>query len=102
MTFKRDVSVTYHLAANAVNGNASGAPLLDVFDHTLGLAVVGNIDVVVVDVELGRGVSGTSGLEGNADVVLADDLHPVALPESTVLVEDLVGDVLPIISMGFR
>jgi hypothetical protein len=86
--------VTYHLAANAVNGNASGAPLLDVLDKTLGLTVVGDIKVVVVDVQLGRGVSGTSGLEGNADVVLADDLQPVALPESTVLVEDLVGDVL--------
>ena len=85
--------LTYHLAANAVNGNASGAPFLDVLDHTLGLAVVGNIKVVIVDVELGGGVGGTSSLEGNADVVLADDLHPVALTESTILVEDLVGDV---------
>ena len=86
--------LAYHLAANTVNGNASGTPFLDVFDETLGLAVVGDVKVVVVDVELGLGVSGTSGLEGDADVVLADDLHPVALPESTILVEDLVGDVL--------
>lgn len=85
---------SYHLGANAVNGNASGAPLLNVLDHTLGLAVVGDVKVVIVDVELGRRVSGTSGLKSDADVVLADDLHPVALPESTVLVEDLVGDVL--------
>ena len=94
MTFQRDLLLTYHLAANTVNGNAGGAPLLDVLDHTLGLAVVGNIKVVIVDVELRGGISGTSSLEGNADVVLADDLHPVALPESTILVEDLVGDVL--------
>ena len=84
----------YHLAANTVNGNASGAPLLDVLDHTLGLSVVGKIKVVVVDVQLGRGVSSTSSLKDNADAVLTDDLHPVALLESTILVEDLVGDVL--------
>ena len=83
-----------HLGTDAVDGNAGGAPLLDVLDHTLGLAVVGDVKVVIIDVELGRRVSGTSGLEGDADVVLADDLQPVALPESTVLVEDLVGDVL--------
>ena len=94
--------LTYHLAANSVNGNAGGAPFLDVLDHTLSLAVVGNIKVVIVDVELGRRVSGTSSLEGNADVVLADDLHPVALPESTILVEDLVGDVLRSLVWGSK
>lgn len=40
----------YHLATDTVNGNASGTPLLDVFDETLGLCVVGNVKVVVVDV----------------------------------------------------
>lgn len=85
---------SYHLGANAVNGNASGAPLLDVLDHTLGLAVVGNVKVVVVDVQLAGGVGRASSLKGNANVVLADDIEPVALPEGSVFVEDLVHNVL--------
>lgn len=87
-------SLSYHLATNAVNGHAGSAPLLDVLDHALGLGVVGNVKVVVVDVELAVGVGGAGGLEGNADVVLADDIEPVALSEGSVLVEDLVDDVL--------
>lgn len=87
-------SLSYHLATNAVNGHTGSAPLLDVLDHALGLGIVGNIKVVVVDVELAVGVSGASGLEGDADVVLADDVEPVALSEGSVLVEDLVDDVL--------
>lgn len=89
-----DVIVAYHLATDAVDGDAGGTPLLDIVDHALGLAVVGNVKVVVVDVELAVGVGLTSGLEGNADVVFADDVEPVALPESSILVEDLVDDVL--------
>jgi hypothetical protein len=94
LAVQEDFSLTCHLAANAVDGDASGAPLLHIFDHALGLAVVGNVKVVVVDVQLGAGVSGACRLEGNADVVLADDLHPVALSEGSVLVENLVADVL--------
>lgn len=86
--------MAYHLATNAINGDTSGAPLLHVSDHTLSFAVVGNVKVVIVDVKLGVRVSGTSSLECDADVVLADDLHPVALPEGAVFVEDLVGNVL--------
>ena len=84
----------YHLATDAVDGDAGSAPLLDVVDHALGLAVVGNIKVVVVDVELAVGVGGASGLECNADIVLADDVEPVALSEGSILVEDLVDNVL--------
>jgi hypothetical protein len=83
-----------HLGTDAVDGNAGGAPLLDVFDHTLSLAVVGNVKVVVVDVQLAGRVGRAGSLEGDADVVLADDIEPVALPEGSVLVEDLVHDVL--------
>jgi hypothetical protein len=86
------------VGTDAVDGNASGAPLLDVFDHTLSLAVVGNVKVVVVDVQLAGGVGRTCSLEGNADVVLADDIEPVALPEGSVLVEDLVHDVLGLLA----
>jgi hypothetical protein len=87
-----------HLGADAVDGNAGGAPLLDVFDHTLSLAVVGNVKVVVVDVQLAGGVGRASSLEGNADVVLADDVEPVALPEGSVFVEDLVHHVLGLLA----
>lgn len=83
-----------HLGTDAVDGNAGAAPLLDIFDHALGLGVVGDVKVVVVDVQLAGGVGSTSGLEGDADVVLADDVEPVAFPEGSVLVEDLVHNVL--------
>ena len=83
-----------HLGTDAVDGNAGGAPLLDVLDHTLGLAVVGDVKVVVVDVQLAGGVGRASSLKGNANVVLADDIEPVALPEGSVFVEDLVHNVL--------
>ena len=87
-----------HLGTDAVDGDAGRAPLLDVSDHTLSLAVVGNVKVVVVDVQLAVGVSRASSLEGNADVVLADDLEPVAVPEGSVFVEDLVDDVLSLLA----
>ncbi|KAG9966599.1 family 10 xylanase, partial [Aureobasidium melanogenum] len=51
------------------------------------------VEVVVVDVELGVGVGGAGGLEGNADVVLTENLHEDVLAESAVLVEGLVNDV---------
>ena len=87
-----------HLGTDAIDGNAGAAPLLNVSDETGGLAVVGDIKVVVVDVELAVGVDRTSGLEGNADVVLADDLEPMAVPEASVFVEDLVDDVLGLLA----
>jgi hypothetical protein len=87
-----------HLGTDAVDGDAGGAPLLDVFDHTLSLAVVGNVKVVVVDVQLAGGVGRASSLKGNADVVLADDVEPVALPEGSIFVEDLVHNVLGLLA----
>jgi hypothetical protein len=99
--FQEDLSLTYHLATNAVDGDASSAPLLHIFDHTLSLAIVGNVKVVIVDVQLGVGVGSASGLKGNADVVLAEDIEPVALPEGSVLVEDLVANVLELVSFKF-
>jgi hypothetical protein len=83
-----------HLGTDTVDGDAGGAPLLHVADQTGDLAVVGDVKVVVVDVQLASGVNRASGLEGNADVVLADDLEPVAVPEGSVFVEDFVDDVL--------
>jgi hypothetical protein len=83
-----------HLGTDAVDGDAGGAPLLDVLDQTGDLAVVGDVKVVVVDVQLASWVNRASSLEGNADVVLADDLEPVAVPEGSVFVEDFVDNVL--------
>jgi len=87
-----------HLGADAVDGNAGAAPLLDISDETGGLAVVGDIEIVVVDVELAVGVDRASRLEGNADVVLADDLEPVAVSKGSVFVEDFVDDVLRLLA----
>jgi hypothetical protein len=83
-----------HLGTDAVDGDTGRAPLLDVLDQTGDLAVVGNVKVVVVDVQLASWVNRTSSLEGNADVVLADDLEPVAIPEGSIFVEDFVDNVL--------
>jgi hypothetical protein len=74
-----------HLGTDAVDGDTGCAPLL---------AVVGDVKVVVVDVQLASWVNRTSSLEGNADVVLADDLEPVAIPEGSIFVEDFVDNVL--------
>jgi hypothetical protein len=83
-----------HLGTDAVDGDTGRAPLLDVLDQTGDLAVVGDVKVVVVDVELAGRVNRASGLEGNLDVVLADDLEPVAVSEGSVFVEDFVDNVL--------
>jgi hypothetical protein len=60
------------LRADAVNGDALGDPLVDLADHTGGLGVGGNVEVVIVDEELGVGVSGAGSTEGDADEVLAE------------------------------
>lgn len=82
------------LATNTVDGDTLSNPLVNVIDHTAGnLGVVGNVKVVVVDVELGVGVSGAGSAEGNSDHVLAEDLVDLAVAHASVLGEDLVDDV---------
>jgi hypothetical protein len=81
------------LGTNTVDGDAGGDPLLNVRDETGGLGVGGRVEVVVVDVELGVGVGSASGLKGNTDVVLTEDLHEDVVAESAVLVEGLVNDI---------
>jgi hypothetical protein len=81
------------LGTNTINGDAGGDPLLDVRDESGGLGVSGRVEVVVVDVELGVGVGSAGGLEGDADVVLTDNLHEDVVAESAVLVEGLVNDI---------
>jgi len=81
------------LGTDTIDGDTGGDPLLDVGDEASGLGVSGRVQVVVVDVQLGVGVGGTGGLEGNADVVFTDDLHEDVVAESTVLVKGLVNNV---------
>jgi hypothetical protein len=81
------------LGTDTVNGDTSGPPLLDVLDHSLGLSVVGAVQVVVVDVQLGVGVGLAGGLEGDPDEVLAENVVEHAGAEATVLLEHLVDDV---------
>lgn len=82
------------LCANTVNGNALGHPLVNVCDHTSGnLGVVGNVQVVVVDVELGVGISGACGAESDTNKVFAEDTAEDAVSKLAVLGEDLVHDI---------
>jgi hypothetical protein len=79
---------------NAIDGNTSGDPLLDLGGKTSELGVGGRVKVVVVDVTLSIRGSLLGGLEGDADEVLAQDTGEDGVTESTVLGEDLVDDVL--------
>ena len=82
------------LGADTVNRNALGEPLVDLFDHAPGdLGVVGIVQVVVVDVELGVRISGSCGAEGDANKVLAKDTAEDAIAERAVLGKDLVDDI---------
>lgn len=82
------------LGTDAVDGDTLADPLGDVLDEALGFGVGGAVEVVVVDVEFCVWVGGAGGVEGDADVVFAQDLVPVGLAEGAVFVEDFVGDVL--------
>jgi hypothetical protein len=79
---------------NAIDGNTSGDPLLDLGGKTSELGVGGRVEVVVVDVTLSIRGSLLGGLESDADEVLAQDTGEDRVTESTVLGEDLVDDVL--------
>ena len=79
---------------NAIDGDTSGDPLLDLGGETGKLGVGGAVEVVVVNVQLGVGSGLLGGVEGNADELLAQDLGEDGVAEGTVLSEDLVDDVL--------
>jgi hypothetical protein len=79
---------------NAVNRNTLAYPLLHQGDHAVDLSVTGRVKVVVVDVELGVGISLASCLEGDADEFLAQNAGKDRVAESAVLVEDLVDNIL--------
>ena len=82
------------LRADTVNRDALRNPLINVSNHAGGdLCIVGNVEVIVVDVELGVGVSSAGGAERNADKVLTEDAAEDTITETTVLGEDLVDDI---------
>jgi hypothetical protein len=55
---------------------------------------VGGDELVIVDVELAVWISSTGGLEGNADELLAENTGEHRVSHATILVEDLVDDIL--------
>jgi hypothetical protein len=52
------------------------------------------VEVIVVDVELGAGVDGSCGTEGDVDEVFAQDPVEDAVTEGTVVLENLIADIL--------
>lgn len=82
------------LRTDTIDGDTLRHPLVDLLDHSAGnLSVVGVIEVVVVDVQLGGGISGASSAEGNTNEVLAEDSAENTITERAVLSKDLVDDV---------
>jgi len=82
------------LGPNTVDRDALGNPLVDVGNHSGGdLGVVGNVEVVVIDVQLGGRVSGARCSEGNANKVLAENTAEDAVAECAVFGKDLVEDI---------
>jgi hypothetical protein len=69
-------------------------PLVDQVDHAAGLSVVGAVQVVVVDVELGIRVGGAGSAERDANEVLTEDTRENAVAEASILVEDLIDNVI--------
>jgi len=96
------------LCSDTIDGPASSNPLLDIFDHALGLAVVKSLfdSVVVVDIKLRTGISLTGRFECNTDEVLAEDFGENGISETSILVKHFVNDVplqnLSLISSDLR
>lgn len=82
------------LLTNAIDGNTSSDPLLDLSGETSELGVSGAIEVVVVDVKLSIGSGLLGGVESDADEFLTENLREDGVAEGTVLGENLVDDVL--------
>lgn len=79
---------------NAIDGDTSGDPLLDLSGEAGKLGVGGAVEVVIVNVELGVGGGLLSSVESDADELLTQDLGEDGVTEGTVLSEDFVDDVL--------
>ena len=82
------------LLTNAIDGNTSSDPLLDLCGETCELRVGGAVEVVVVDVELSIGSGLLGGVESDADELFTKNAREDGVAEGAVLGEDLVDDVL--------
>jgi hypothetical protein len=88
-------SIEMGLGTNTVDGDTSREPLLYHGDHAVrDLSVLGAVEVVVVDVELGVGVGSAGSLEGDGDELLTENSGKVGVAEAAILSEDLVNDIL--------
>lgn len=82
------------LRSNTVDGNTGSNPLVNVSDHSAGeLSIVRLVEIVIIDVELGSGISGAGSAESNTDKVLTENSAEDTVAEVTVLSEDLVDDI---------
>lgn len=82
-----------HLGTNTINElRAAVVDRLDEVDESSELRVRA-VEVVIVDVQLGVGVSLARGLEGNGDEALAKDVGEDGGAQTTIFVEDLVHDI---------
>jgi hypothetical protein len=82
------------LATDTINGDTLRDPLVDVSDHAgSDLGIVGNVEVVVVDVQLSVGVGGAGSLERNSHEVFTENAAEDAVAEASVFGEDLVNDI---------
>ncbi|KAI7139050.1 Endo-1,4-beta-xylanase [Hortaea werneckii] len=85
-------------------GGRQITPLLDLVDKASELGVGSHVEVVVVDVQLSVGAierisTGSTyrlagSLEGNADKVLTEHPRKYAVPQGTILGEDLVDNII--------
>lgn len=81
------------LGADAVNRNTVGNPFLYVGNHTLCLAVVCAVKVVVVNVTLGEGIGLVGSVESGRDEALTEDVVEDTGSEATLLVKDFVYNI---------
>jgi hypothetical protein len=89
------------LRADTVNWDSLGQPLVNVVDHAAGhFGVIGNVEIIIVDVKLCGRVGGASGAEGDANEVLTKHAAENAVSEATVLGEDFV-DHIPLEDLAF-
>lgn len=93
------MEVTRGKLTNTVNGDTLPDPLVDLVHHGRDLAPAGVVEVVVVNVQLRRGIREARGAEGDADVGLAEDVGEGRAANCAVVVESFVYDVLCIVSL---
>ena len=85
---------------NAIDGDTSGNPLLDLGSEASELGVGGAVEVVVVDVALSIRSGLLGSVESDANELLTQNTGENGVTEGTILREDLVDHVLLIVSLA--